>query len=139
MSKQITEEDFHRGVAAFQDSYDGWAEYGVSYDDAEKGMIAALRAMGLWDAEAERWARAARRRKAREEARERRENAARESARRDALTPDQREREDQITKYTILSQQSLSTRLIDQFFTPNPMWKSIHEKVSLDRGSPDGK
>lgn len=141
MSKSITEEDFQRGVVAFQESYHGNEEYGISYEDAEEGMIVGLRAMGLWDAGAERWAQAARRRKAREDARERREVAAREKARRDDLTPEQRESEDRIRALTMnmLSANVVSTRVIDQLFPSNPMWKSIREKVSLDGGSPDGE
>ena len=46
----VTREQFDAAVDSFQSSYDGWdgyEEYGINDDDAQKGLLSALAVLGV--------------------------------------------------------------------------------------------
>lgn len=111
----MTIEQLAKAAKAFQHEIEGsyGEEYGISDEDAARGVLAALQSLGFAndvDAKAisEEWER--------QKDAERRERDEREKARRAGLTPEQRATEDVLEASSRAAQESLLNLIADDLF-----------------------
>jgi len=126
--QQFDEAKLGEAVEAFQDSYSdqSWEEYGISWDDAAKGLLVALETLGFVvaaDAESIRKAWAER------SAEEARKNAEYEAARRAKLTPEQREREDEMRESMLRNTELMMEMAGETIFKTNHLFDYLRDKA----------
>lgn len=125
----MTRDEFTAAVAAFQATNDAhpWEEHGITWEEAEDGLCAALAVLGVdtvalhTEIVAEREAEA----KAEREAWQ-----ARERVRRAKMTPEQRDLEDSIQKSLEITRLSLMDKITDDFFKPNKFLEAMRGGIS---------
>lgn len=126
----MNRDEFTAAVAAFQATNDAraWEEHGITWEEAEDGLCAALAVIGIDTAAlhaeivAEREA---------EERAERKAWEARERARRAKMTPEQRDLEDSIQKSLEMTRLSLIDRIADNFFKSSPFFDALRGGTGL--------